>query len=546
MKYTDLRHKYDVLVNEKSGLIEVLTLIEQYIMPFRAYFNGPIDSSNQITWRRKEIYDSTAIFAAQTLAANLHSNLTNPVLLWFSLVTRDKKLNQVNEVKRWLEECTQRVYQAFGASNFELQINETYLDIVGFGTAILLQEARELQDGALENIDFSTIPIEEAVFETDYLGRTSSFFRLLKWTPAQIISKFGESEVPQKVRDAANNPEKSMMRMSILFSIYRRKEIDQQWADGHAVLPPLSRPWACEYHLFEDGTLLYEGGYYEMPVYVAKWRRTSGSDWGFSQAMICLSDVLTINKLVELTLKAGEKAIDPPALVTRRGVFGDINLKAGGHTVVDKTDNITYLRNEGRFDVSSLSKEDLQRSIEKSFFVDQLQLKDSPAMTATEAQIRYQLMQRLLGPSLGCMKNGLYDPLVEGTFRILYRYGLLPPAPEVIRQSGVQFAVEYSGPMARAQRFDVVASIERWMLDVSQLAAAFPTAIDVPDIDEVVKELGYSAGVPARLVQSDSVIMLNRIKKQKRQDMANKIQMATGAGQAVKAIGEGTRAMNGR
>ena len=55
-------------------------------------------------------------------------------------------------------------------------------------------------------------------------------------------------------------------------------------------------------------------------------------------------------------------------------------------------------------------------------------------------------------------------------------------------KSGVQFEIEYVGPMARSQRFDTVASIERWMMAVSQLAAVYPEALDVPDVDEVVKE----------------------------------------------------------
>ena len=544
MDYTKLRARYEVLKSEKSSIEEVFVLIEQYILPFRGYFNGSVESNNQVQWRRREIYDGTAVLGAQTLASNLHSNLTNPILQWFNIITKNKELNRLNAVKVWLEDCTTLIYQVLQASNFELQVNETYLDLVGFGTAIILEEAHETPDGKLDNLEFTTIPIEECVFETDHRERLCGLYRRLNWTPGQIIEKFGYDNVPDRIREADANPQHSTVRMGVLFAIYRRREIDLQWAASHRVLPPESRPYAAEYYLMDDGTPLEIGGYYEMPAFAPRWRKASGSNWGFSQGMVCLSDVLTLNKFTELGIKVGEKCLDPPALIKRRGVLGNVDLQAGGATVVDDMANVQYLKYEGRFDVSRTTTADLKLAIEKAFFVDQLQLKESPAMTATEVQVRYQLMQRLLGPSLGRLQNDFLDPLIERTFRILFRYGLIPDPPQELVQSGAEFEIEYIGPMARAQRFDSVASIERWMQNVAQMASIFPQALDVPNVDEVVKELGYAAGVPAKLVQSDAAILLARIQKQKQMEQQQQMEMAQGAGQAIKTMGEGVKALS--
>lgn len=543
MDFAKLKARYEVLQTQKQNMVDTLSLIEQYVLPFRAYFNGDVSSENQVRWRRPEIYDSTAVLAAQTLAANLHSNLTNPVSVWFALLTKDKKLNQVNEVKVWLEQVTDLIYQTLSASNFELQINETYLDIVGFGTAILIEEVLEDAQNRLSSVEFNTIPVEECVFETDHRERVVGLYRRLNWTAGQIVEKFGIDNVPLKIQEAYASPKEANTRFPVLFSIYRRIEIDEEWASQKQVLAPHLRPWASSYHLYTTGELLSESGYYDMPAFVARWRKASGSSWGFSQAMVCLSDILTLNKMVELGLKVGEKVLDPPGWVTRRGVHSALDVAAGGWTVVDGKDNMGFLEYKGRFDIAVVTRENLVESIKSAFFVDQLQLKESPAMTATEVQVRYQLMQRLLGPSLGRLQNDLLDPLIERTFRVLYRYGLIPPAPQMLVKSGVQFEIEYVGPMARSQRFDTVASIERWMMAVSQLAAVYPEALDVPDVDEVVKELGYSSGVPAKLVKSDSVIILERVKRQKMQQMAQQLQLAQGAGTAMKEIGEGQQAL---
>jgi hypothetical protein len=544
MKFKDLKARYEVLVSDKASIVEVFALIEQFILPYRAYFNGTVESSNQIRWRRPELYDSTAVISAHNLAANLHSNLTNPVLQWFNILTKDKRLNRTNEVKVWLEECTDLIYQVLQASNFELQVNEAYIDIVGFGTSIVIEEVREIQ-GKLHSLQFTTIPIEECVFETDHAERLSGLFRKLNWTPAQIISKFGLDNVPQSVVDDNGNAQKCNVRRPVLFCITRRWEIDEEWAAQHRVLPPKSRPWAATYHLYDTGDLLEESGYYEMPAFAPRWRKASGSVWGFSPSMLCLSDVMTLNKMVELGLKVAEKSLDPPAIASRRGIHGDINLQAGGVTIVGDTNaDLRYLDYKGRFDIHSVTKEDLTRAIEKAYYTDQLQLKESPAMTATEVQVRYQLMQRLLGPSLGRLQNDFLDPLIERTFRILYRYGLVPQAPPSVARSGVDFEIEYVGPMARSQRFDTVASIERWIQNVINLANVTPEALDVPNFDEVVKEMGYSAGVPAKLVKSDSLIILERAKRAKQQEQMMQMQMAQGAGEAARSFGQGAEAMS--
>ena len=142
-----------------------------------------------------------------------------------------------------------------------------------------------------------------------------------------------------------------------------------------------------------------------MPAYVLRWGRAAGSKFGYSPAINCLSDILTLNQLVEFTLKAAEKVIDPPVLSRQRGVIGDLDLYPGGNTVVRDPRDVVPFESGARFDVSNIEREKLIETIRQSFFVDQLELKQSPAMTATEVNVRYELMQKLLGPALSRMPS---------------------------------------------------------------------------------------------------------------------------------------------
>ena len=87
--------------------------------------------------RTDKLYDSTAVHANSLLAASLHTALTSPSSPWFSLRFRDDVLNEADEAAEWLEDCTDRMFDALADSNFNTEVNELYLDLGAFGTGSL-------------------------------------------------------------------------------------------------------------------------------------------------------------------------------------------------------------------------------------------------------------------------------------------------------------------------------------------------------------------------------------------------------------------------
>jgi hypothetical protein len=541
MDCLELKKRYDEQVTNRAAIENVWNLIEKFIVPYRAKFY-PVQttSENELNWRRREIYDSTAIIANQNLAANIHANVTNPLIKWFSLRFRRSELNELHEAKVWLEEVGEQIYIALQESNFNLEANETYLDITSFGTSFLAEEVHETDTGNFRSLNFECLPVFSSYFEIDVDGSVINFYRSLSWTPLQIVDKFGAENVPENIRRKAEKPSSGTERVNVIFAIYKRREVKD--AEVFQKLEAKARPYGFKYFLYDTSEQLgEEGGYYEMPVYAIRWRKTAGSEWGHSPAMVCLSDVLTLQQLVELIIKSAEKAVDPPIATTRRGVFGDVNLEAGGVSVVAGKDSIFPLESRARFDVSSLEKSQLQDSINRTFFMDQLQLKDSPAMTATEVNARFQLMQRLLGPTLGRLQSDFLDPLIERTFKILYRYQVLPPVPDILKQAGAEIEIEYLGTMARSQKYDELAAAERWLANVQAMAEIFPEVVDIPDADMAIRDMGLSSGVPAQYMNSRETVDEKRRAKQQQQETMETIALAQQGGEAMKSIGEGQK-----
>jgi hypothetical protein len=120
--------------------------------------------------------------------------------------------------------------------------------------------------------------------------------------------------------------------------------------------------------------------------------------------------------------------------------------------------------------------------------------------------VRYELMNRLLGPTMGRLQNDLLDPLVTNTFQMLFRAKQFPEMPDVVKQMGGYVNVVYVGPLARAQKSDEVASVERWLGDIANFAQIFPELRHVPDPKAIAVYLSDGLNVPSRLMRSDAAI----------------------------------------
>lgn len=493
MKNEDIKARYQQLRSERRTVEGIWDLIDRFVMPYRGDMYRDLRSEHEVEWRKREIYDGTAVLAAQNLASSLQGSLTPPGMQWFHFRFRQELLNSNVEAMTWLEECALRCFNALQDSNFNLEANEAYLDLVGFGSSIIVEEVKN--EDEWEGLSFQAVPVRECFFEQGADGNVIRLFRRLQYTPLQMVDKFGDA-VPKDVKDKAAKPTGSMEKEDVIFCIYQRKEMTGR--KEQKILTPTQREYGYKYVRERDAAMLgEEGGYYDMPAFIPRWRKTTGSKWGHSPAMIALSDVLTLNQLVQIILLAAEKAVDPANLTTERGLLSDLDLGSGGLTVVRNIDDLKPYVSGARFDVTELRKTDLQDAINRAFYVDQLQLKESPAMTATEVQARMTLMQRLIGPTLARLQNDFLDPMVNRTFKILWRAGELPEPPEAVQEVQAELNIEYVSPMYRAQRQSDVQAIQQWVGFLGSLAAIDQTVLDNVSFDDVANISARLLGVPA-------------------------------------------------
>jgi hypothetical protein len=542
MDSNEIVKRFDALVTLRKTVEGVWEVINQLVVPFRGEFFQEVTDEHAVSWRdNREIFDSTAVDACNTLAASIHGSLTSPAIRWFELAFRSDELNNTKEAMAWLEAAAHKCFLALQDSNFNLEANETYLDLVSYGTSMIIEEVEE-KNGVFQKLNFQSVPVEECWFEQDHAGKVHRAYRRFQWTAVQIVTKFGQEGVPETIYEESLSPKGIDKRYKVIMCIFPRPE--KADANVSQTLAAEERPYGMKYVLHKDSSDLgEEGGYYEMPAFIPRWRKTSKSMWGHGPAMIALPDILTINQLVELILKATEKVVDPPTKVTERGLLSDLDLEPAGLTVVRTMDSMEPYESGARFDVSQLQREELKQSIRSIFYVDQLELKESPAMTATEVQTRYELMQRLLGPTLGRLQSDYLDPLVQRTFNILYRAGQFGEAPEVIFDDSGELDIIYTGPLVRAQRADIAQGVTRWVATLAELGEVAPAVLDIPDWDAIAKELGSLEGVPAKLMQSATEIKKIRRERDAAEERAQEAALAQEEGAGQEALGKGAVAL---
>jgi len=498
--------------------------ILDYVMPRKA----EITSKREKGEKRTEIlFDSTAITANNLLAASLHGTLTSPSLQWFHLKLREAALNQERDVQLWLENSAKRMYDLFNESNFNTEVHELYLDLCSVGTGALFVE--ESKKGFnVDGIHFNTLHISEYFIKENNNGRIDTLYRKYEMSARQALQEFGEKAIGEKIKDALKD--KPDRKFNFVHAVEPTEDYKRSTGESGTKLPFHS----CHICM-EDKMVLRTGGYNEFPYLVPRWAKATGEIYGRSPSYNALPDIKTLNKAVEIGLKAWAKAIDPPLLVTDDGVIGRVRMTPAGITVIRNDGAVKPLPIGSNWQITDMKESQLRTAIRQAFYSDQLQLQQGPQMTATEVQVRYELMQRLLGPTLGRFQSEFLNPLIERVFNIMMRAEALIPPPEVIQNQKVD--VEYVGPLARSQRMEESIAIDRLYQLAMQVGQVDPSIMDNINHDIAIRARAELLGVPKTVLRGLDEITEMREARAQQQQMAQ--QMAMQQQQADAALSQG-------
>jgi len=516
-----------------------------YIQPRKGGAIGKSGTPGEKLTQR--LFDSTAIHANGLLGASLQGSLTSPAMRWFKLQMRNDDLNRLQPVQEWLDLCGKRVYSALQQSNWNAETFEAYLDLGAFGTAAVFMVERDGEPGpGFRGMLFKAIPIGTYVIAEDAEGRVDTLGYTFSLPAVVVVRRFGEKGAGERLINLAKN--KPQEPVELIHWIAPR-------ANGEYGKKKLEKPWKSCYVSEKDKRLLEESGYDMAPFAVPRWTKASGETYGRGPGHTALPDIRTLNRMTELELRAIAKAIEPPLLARHHGVIGAVRTTPGAITTVrdDPRTALVPLEASGRgFQVGQIKSEQLQAAIRDMFYNGQLQLPSNQPMTATEIERRYEIMNRVLGPTLGRLEYEHTNPTVMRTFALMYQAGALPPPPQEVVEAAQlgedHLDVVSEGPLARAQKGSDVLAWERTFQVALPIAQLDPSALDPLKLDEAVRMIAEASGVPARVFRSEQEIAETRAQRQQQAQQAQQLdtveRMAGAAGKAAPAMDAITGAMD--
>lgn len=511
--------------------------LSKYISPTRGFFYEKRPNTGYEI-DHKTIIDSTAEESMTTLSSGMISGLTSPSRPWFKLGFSDPDLMQVDSVKLWLNIVQTRMLDIFAKSNVYGGLATIYEEIGTFGTACGF-----LEEDYKNVIRLRVYTIGEYYLGTGPDGVVNAFYRRFWMTVSQMIKEFGEENCSVQVQTIfkSNKPD-TWVRVNLLIEENdKRVKEYKDWKN-----------MAYRSVYWEDGSMndsyLRMGGYEELPVLTPRWATTTTADaYGRGPGWKMLGDSKMLQKQQKNFLIALDKVGNPPMQVDS-SVQGVVNTLPGGITRFS-----SQLPNAGAKPAYQINPdlnamiaaiEKTQAAIKRKSFSDlflmmiDAERRGSP-ITATEVMERQSEKLTILGPLLESLTSELLKPLIDRTFNIMQRNGLIPEPPEEIENMDIK--VQYISVLAQAQKMVGTTAINQLVQFFGGMAGLDQNVIDVLDFDEVGREYAEMIGVPPKLIKSPEVVEAIRKLKAEAAAKAQQQQDAIVAAEALQKAGGGVK-----
>lgn len=522
-----------------------------YILPRRPRF--VLSDANRGERRNQKIIDSTATMAARTQRAGMMGGMTSPARPWKRLTVPDPDLAEIGSVKEWLDTVNQRMDAVFLRSNLYNALPMVYGDLGVFATSAMM-----IEEDFKDVIRVYVFPIGSYYISTDHYGRVNVFFREFRMTVRQVVDQFAEKD---------SKGDLDFTRISQHVRMMWERGQRETWIDVCHVIQPNDewdrdrmeakhKRYSSSY--YEKGTAqsgggylatnydtyLRESGYDYFPVLCPRWETTGEDIYGTEcPGMTALGDIRALQTMQKRLAQAVEKMVNPPmtaptALRTQKN-----SILPGDVTFVDVREGQQGFKPAHEVDprVQGLmvAIQEHQARIRRAFYEDlflMLANTDRREITAKEIEARYEEKLLALGPVLEQLNQDLLDPLIDITFDIMVRQGLVPEPPEELQ--GVDLKVEYVSIMAQAQKLVGISTIERFSQFAIQIAAVKPEVLDKWDGDQTLDVYADALSLVSSIVRTDEAVAQLREARNKAQQAAQMAERAEQVAGAAKNLSQ--------
>ncbi|MDF7671153.1 portal protein [Orbaceae bacterium ESL0721] len=513
---------------ERASLERVWKDCYEHTFPIRASgLLGDAFTADQAKNKVADLLTTEGTRGARDIASIIVGGMTPSNAKWFDLVIDDVEKIEDEALKK----ASDIIFRKIHSSNYDSEAVESMLDNVIAGqSATYISENEDASGYSFEQWNLADV----FASSTRRDGVIDTIYHCYSMTAEQAVKEFGDALSDKIKSDAAKKP--SQLYQFIHYIAPRTDYIPG--SPFQKDLPFLS------YHIEEDSKeILRESGYHEFPVCFPRWQKQKESAYGVGLVYDALPAIKELNELKRLEKLGLGIAAAGMYIAQDDGILNPsmITIGAGEIVVAASTDSLKPLGSSNNFSVTFSQEERLQAEIRATLMADQLPPVESGVRTATEFHVRLQYLRQLLGPVFGRLNSEWLQVLVLRCFGIAFRNGWIE-LPESL--SNRVYNVKYLSPLAQAQRESEIASVERFMGQVTGIMQVNPQIIDNIDTDEVIRQLADKQNIVDIIRSKDEVEELRAQREkaqeaQRQQMMQEQISMTAATEQAKAAAAYG-------
>lgn len=484
------------LLDQRSNFADWWQEIAYRVMPKDAQFTTISEEGEK---RTERLFDGSAVTANERFASVMEDMLTPRTQRWHQLAAEDESLADNHEVQVWFEEVNRILFSMRyrPGANFASQKHQGYMSTGAFGNSCMF-----IDEIVGQGPRYKQVHMSEVCWAEDQHGKVDTIYRKFPMTIRQAVQRFG-NKLNEKVRGKLEKAPFSTHEF--IHCVKPNTERKPGRADFRGM------PFESYYVDVANKETVDVGGYTSWPYAIGRYMLGPREVYARSPAMSCWPAILTLNEEKKTILRAGQKEVDPPILLTEDGALEAFNLKSGAL-------NYGMVTTEGRplampfssganipLGVELMGLE--RQHIDDSFLVTVFQiLLENQQMTATQVLEVAQQKGILLAPIMGRQHSEDLGPLIERELDIAAKMQLLPPMPQALADKGGEFKIEYRSPLARATRAPDGVAIARTLESLPAAISLDPDAAYVIDIKEALRELSEINGMPAKLLRSRETV----------------------------------------
>lgn len=522
------------LFEKRQGLLSMWQEIARIFYPERADFTSPL------TWGEEfgtDLFDSTPQMCRRDLGNAFAAMLRPRGQPWFKCVDPDEEVMENPSVSAWYDHMTEvgRRHLYNNRSRFVRSTKEGDQDFAAFGNTVISCELNRDKNGLL----FRTHHLRDCAWAEDAEGAVDTMFRKMDLTARQMRQTFGEDALHADVRRALDQePDKTFQVWHVMmpaedYEFSRRKRNKAQ-------------PWASLYIDHEHQEILRESQAHEFRYVVPRWQTVSGWPYAVSPAVtVALADARGMQVMKRVLLEGGEKAVDPPMKAVTEAIRGDINLYAGGVTVIDRDydsktgdplEPLMMDRANLQFGLQLLAQASLSQR--EAWFLTKLTLPQG-AKTAYETARLVEEYVRANIPLFEPLETEYNGALLDLTYSILTRerafdFGQMPQELQ-----GRDFEFSFSNPLQDAierNRVNQATTVVGLVAGVAKIDPTIPKAIDW---HKMARDVVRGSGAPAEWLVDEQAAEQQIQNQQAGGDI---LAALNGAGQAADVVNRGAEA----